>query len=108
MMKLIKNYYVEADEKQYVLKQLISRKRKETEEVYAAENLIGYYPNIPSLIKACVNHNTRLGISDGEILTLTDAARHIESITNELNSIISCLDYSQLNSESDGGVSITN
>jgi hypothetical protein len=96
MIKLINNYYIDADSYQYILKQMVKRTKKEDNSTYEAEITIGYFSNIPALIKNCLNQCIKDKVSTNKITNLKDLADQIQSIYNELNSMLNPLDIKKL------------
>jgi len=96
MIKLINSYYIDADSYQFILKQMVKRTKKEDNSTYEAETTLGYFGDIPTLIKNCVKILVREGISSNKIDDLVKLENRIESLNDELNSILNPLDINKL------------
>lgn len=84
MIKLIENYFVDADEMQYILKQSVTRQKKNSDETYSAENIIGYYPSMKSTVNALITIIARKAIINNEVSDLKEYIKQIETTTNKL------------------------
>ena len=96
MIKLINNYYIDADSYQYILKQMVTRTKTADNTTYEAETTVGYFKDIPPLIKSCLDDIVRDELSTGEITSLLEYANKIESLNDELNSMLNPLDINKL------------
>ena len=90
MIKLGEGYYFMADENQYILYRIgrrtkIDRKtRKETNEMIEFEDIIGYYPSLKGLIKACISYEIKQDISLGMAKSLNDVLERLNSFEKYL------------------------
>ena len=96
MIKLINNYYIDADVLQYFLKQKVIRIKKEDNTTYEAFQTIGSLGNIPSAIKRCLDDIARDGIISNEIDDLIKYQKKIESLNKDLNAMLNPLDIDEL------------
>lgn len=55
MIKLQNNYFIDADDKQFILKQIIIREKKDTKEKYEDADSVGYYTSLSQALKGYVN-----------------------------------------------------
>lgn len=91
---LIDKYYFTADDNQYILMECGTRNkidrmtRKVTDEIMEYEDILGYYSNLSSLIKACVSYYNRKAISSGQVSSLADTVEQIESVYSKINDMI--------------------
>jgi hypothetical protein len=54
---IIDNYYVAADDRQYILLKIVIRKPKDTtKEPYEAEDIVGYYGSIKQAVLSCISY----------------------------------------------------
>ena len=96
MIKLINNYYIDADTYQYFLKEKVTRIKKEDNTTYDSFNNIGSFNNIPTAIKRCLDDMLREGIVSGEIDSLTKYKSNLETIYASLNAMLNPLDIEEL------------
>lgn len=88
---IIGDYYYTADDNQFILLRCGTRKkidrktRKETDEMIEYEEKVGYYVSLYGLISDCVTHINRNATMDGDIKTLNDAIKHIDSLFSDIN-----------------------
>ena len=91
MIKLGEGYYFTADENQYALYRFghrtkIDRKtRKETNEMIEFSDIIGYYPSLKGMIKACVSYEIKQDISLGMMKSLNDVVERLDSFEKYLD-----------------------
>lgn len=71
------NYKIESDGIQYILKEIVTRRKKGTEEEYEGEEVIGYYTQFESLIKALQKTMMLKKVRDND-LTLNEALQASE------------------------------
>lgn len=82
-IQIIGNYYLSADQKQFILKEIGNRQkidkitRKSTDEEIEYEKDLGYYNTIPLALNACIEVATREGIADGTIETLKQCCEFV-------------------------------
>ena len=96
MIKLINNYYIDADTYQYFLKEKVTRIKKEDNTTYDSFNTIGSFGNIPSAIKRCLDDMLRKGIVSNEIESLVKYQSDLEEIRESLNAMLNPLDIDEL------------
>lgn len=70
---IIDNFYMGADDYCYILKEYVTRTKRDSNEVYQADVNIGYYTTIQSLVKALCTLMCRRGVSEGKIKELNDS-----------------------------------
>jgi len=88
MTHLFDDYYLDADEKQYVLKRAVTRKNRKNNEQYEAMETLGYYGTIGYALKQCVIFETRNGIEVGNFKEISDLINYIEALTNRVESLV--------------------
>ena len=69
MVKLIENYYMDADENQYILKRKVSYKKSDGSDAEREETK-GYFSSVENLIVALANKLLREEIQNDEIKDL--------------------------------------
>lgn len=84
MIKLIENYYIDSDEKNIILKEKVTRTKKEDSTKYEADNTLGYFSSIENAILALVNIVARKSIMTGEISTLKDYVDKIKDLKEQM------------------------
>lgn len=88
MVKLIENYYMDADEHQYILKQIVKYKKNDGTEAERADTK-GHFTSIENLIVFLANLILRDDIKNDEIKDLflcveemRNIKAHIEQLVN--------------------------
>ena len=89
-VKLIGNFYMSADENQYILIQEVERTDSKTQETKKAYATKGYYTTVEQLAKSCVTLANRQSIANGEIKTFEQCYSQISDMFAELKNIL-CL-----------------
>ena len=90
MTHIIKNYYMGADDNQYILKEIVTRTKRGTSESYQAEATIGFYTSVSGLIKGLARLECRRGIARGEMKELFDCIDFFENFENQIDKLIRC------------------
>lgn len=85
---IIGDYYLGADERQYILYYLRTRKRREDSTEYKALDTIGYYSSLSYLLKSCAIHTNRMAISNGELTELRDCIKQLIDKTDEFTNMV--------------------
>ena len=91
---LIKDYYFSADDNQYILYQKNTRNKIEfatkklLDEIIESMDVIGYYTSLSGLMQSCVINLNRSSIADGDIKTLKECIEQMNSVYDELKSIL--------------------
>lgn len=88
MTHLFDDYFIEADEYQYILKKEVIRKRKDSNETYASSKILGYFPTIASVLKRCIRDNTMCAINNGKLNELKDLVSHLEDLTKRVEKLV--------------------
>jgi hypothetical protein len=70
-----KDYIIDSDQYQFILRQTVVRKKKDTGEEYTDEATIGFYRDMPQVIAAIQRHMT-LDKFAAEDMTLTEALEY--------------------------------
>lgn len=84
MIKLDKNYYLNADSNCYILCTNTGRKDKEGNEVYENE---GYYTSIESLLNGLIKKETRKFISKKGIQSMEELLNEIKRLEEYIKSL---------------------
>lgn len=86
---ILDNYYMDADENQYILYYEKTSTNRKTGEQYKSLSVIGYYGTIPTLLQRCITHSNRQDMQDGKFDELNDCIKQIMSKTDEFMSLMS-------------------
>lgn len=87
---IIDNFYMGADDYQYILKEKVTRTRRGSDETYESESTVGYYGSIQALIIGLVRLMTRREINNGNLKELKDCITYFENFENHLKEIFNC------------------
>lgn len=80
-IELENNYVVKRlDDNNLVLCQVVERTKKDTNEKYQDDKVIGYYQSIQSALKGYVKYSTRLS----DYTDIKQVLEHLDSIHNEI------------------------
>jgi hypothetical protein len=96
MIKLTDSYFIDADKYQYILKEIVTRTNKKDNSTYEAETTVGFYRDVTSCIKSCLNSILRDKISNNKITDLNTYMNQIQTIYDKLNSMLNPLDIKKL------------
>lgn len=87
MIELTRDYLVDIDERCFALKRRVRGVRKETNEHFVTEKVVGYYPSLKSAVKAardrCIVDNLT-----SDTFTLHEALEIIEKLDNEFAQLL--------------------
>jgi hypothetical protein len=91
VIRLLKNYAMDADEHQYVLYKVFvagpdAKKPRVPGEEYAVADK--YYPTVGTLLQALVNRLQREAVASGEATTLQEAATVFKRIEANVRALI--------------------
>ena len=89
--KIIDNYYLMADDKQYILACIKKSVKKDTGEEYKRVDTLGYYNTIPGALKACMAHMNRQKIQAGDFSTIKDCINQYVEAYNKFCDMFECL-----------------
>ena len=89
-ISLIDNYYFSADSNNYILYYFNRRNKTDiktktqTDEILETYDMIGFYSDLESLIKATIKYINRDIVADGQINTLKECVQQIVNSTEKL------------------------
>lgn len=92
MIKLIDNYYIDADNYQYILMNKILRTKKADQSTYLADIIVGYYGDIPSLIKGCMDNYLKEHVKNEDICTLVAYRESVLDLYQKIDKMIEGID----------------
>ena len=87
MVKLIENYYMDADENQYILKRKVSYKKSDGSDAEREETK-GYFSSVENLIVALANKLLRERIQNNEIKDLFLCVEELRDIKSALTALV--------------------
>jgi len=87
---LIDNYYFSADNNNYILYYFNRRNKTDiktktqTDEILETYDMIGFYSDLESLIKATIKYLNKDAVIDGQVSTLKECVQQIVNSTEKL------------------------
>lgn len=90
MINIYDNYYVDADENQYVLyvcgrrEKMTLGNKQPTGEFKDYQEAIGYYTSLTGVLSGCIQHATRKKVANNEISHLRECIEFISDIEEKI------------------------
>lgn len=84
-------YYMGADDRQYTLYWVRESTSKKTDETYETTSILGYFGDIPYLLKSCIAHTIRRKIQNGEIDTIKELMKQYINKLDEFEEVYKSL-----------------
>jgi phosphohistidine phosphatase SixA len=88
MVHLFDDYYMDADNYNYILKKAVVRKTKKTNEEYESTQVLGYFPDMKSLVHSLIKNEHRQAVSSGSIKDLEQAINRLNQLTERIQSLV--------------------
>ena len=83
MIKLQNDYFIESDGTQYILKEIVKRKKKETKEKYKAEQIVGYYGELSQALNGYCRNVMMNYVKENDVCLLK-VLEKIEELKKEI------------------------
>lgn len=83
MIKLQNDYFIDVDEKQYTLKRIVIREKKDTKEKYEDKENVGYYGDLEQALNGYCRNVMMNYIKDND-LCLLKVLEKIEELKKEI------------------------
>ena len=83
MIKLLNDYFIESDGTQYILKEIVTREKKETKEKYKAEQTVGYYGELSQALNGYCRNVMMNYVKENDICLLK-VLEKIEELKKEI------------------------
>lgn len=87
MIKLSGKYYMDADDRQFILKRIVSYNKKDSDEIAQREEVKGYFTSIESLIGYLVNQILRDKIQENSLSDLNQCMDELKNISQQINKL---------------------